>query len=230
MRTSSRLFTAVVIASIAACGVEERCLNQLCQDGAGGEGGTGSTGVVTATSGSGGGGMSSTGGVGGAGGDMPSTASAGGGNGATCGGKIGGECALNEYCDYPDDLCGAADGSGFCKPRPIGCPKFFQPTCACDGQVYGNGCDANSAGLDISNLGGCPPPPESFGCGARFCDLKTQYCRRTPAQQPETPESFECFALPASCDTSPGCACTNAVPCGSKCELSPEGGRIITCG
>ena len=74
---------------------------------------------------------------------------------ALCGGFAGRLCADNEYCDYTDNDCGAADGPGTCKPRPEACTAIYSPVCACDGNVYGNECDAATHGLDVSTTSSC---------------------------------------------------------------------------
>ena len=76
--------------------------------------------------------------------------SSSGHEGEFCGGIAGVRCADDEYCDYPNNDCGGADSSGTCKPRPEACPDIFKPTCACDGNVYPNECDAASHGFDVS--------------------------------------------------------------------------------
>ena len=75
--------------------------------------------------------------------------------GGTCGGLAGIQCAADEYCDFPNNECGVADGTGTCKPRPEACPDIFSPTCACDGKVYSSACDAAVHGIDVSANGGC---------------------------------------------------------------------------
>src|SRR5262249_13620944 len=83
------------------------------------------------------------------GGDASSThatgtgnASTGTGSGAFCG--LGTPCKADEYCDYPDNRCGFGV-LGACKPSPAGCDKNFVATCACDGLVHENDCEANKA-------------------------------------------------------------------------------------
>lgn len=157
--------------------------------GGGGSGGNGSGGMGMGGSGTAGGG--------------------GGGSGVACGGFAGLTCTDTEYCDFPDDICGAVDGQGVCRARPQGCTEEFTPTCACDGMIYGNQCQAAAQGFDLSNLGGCmSPDPGQFNCGHAFCDAATQYCRRTNADTPNTPDSFSCFDYPMACSgMTPSCAC-----------------------
>lgn len=88
----------------------------------------------------------------------------------SCGGFIGATCTRDEYCDYPDGaFCGAADGSGVCRPTPSDCTgEPDAAVCACDGTTYDNACLAYMAGYDVSSSGPCSPPPEDCpgGCEA----------------------------------------------------------------
>lgn len=192
-------------------------------------GGGGSAGSSSGTAGAGGDG----GGNGGAAGNGSGGSAGAGGGGAVCGGIAGVLCAANEYCDYSKDTCGAVDGQGICKPRPQACPDFYSPTCACDGKVYGNDCDAASAGFDVSNLGNCTPPEKNqFGCGHGFCDSVTEYCYKTTSDVGELPDSFNCAPLPAACaGVPPSCACIGD-PCGAPISgvCTPAGnGFMVTC-
>src|SRR4029079_11908776 len=61
--------------------------------------------------------------------------------GALCGGLAGVECAANEYCDYVDNRCGIAAGSGSSTRRPDACPAVVgRPVCGCDAKVHPSDC------------------------------------------------------------------------------------------
>jgi len=158
------------------------------------------------------------------------TGTGGTGGGATCGGFTGAECPPDQYCDFPDNLCGAADGSGVCTPRPVGCDDIYQPACGCDGNWYGNSCDAAREGFDLNDLGGCTPPPGMFGCGSHFCQLATDYCEDMTNDVGPMPSTFPCKPLPTACGAAPSCACLASVACGFSCATTGDGGLEVTCG
>lgn len=90
-----------------------------------------------------------------------------------CGGLLGLQCAAGETCMYADDaMCGAADQTGTCQTirTDIMCPMVYLPVCGCDGQTYGNSCQAGAAGASIAHQGECAPPvpvPTPGVCGTR---------------------------------------------------------------
>lgn len=208
---------SVALCALSGCG------------GDGGSGGSGGTGGTTAS-----GGTTNSGGTTASGGNTSSggTTASGGTGGATagkmCGGIAGIQCAADEFCDFLDDQCGGADGAGECKPRPQGCPDIYMPVCACDGEVKGNGCDANAQGQDVNVLGGCTAPAGMMPCGPGFCELATSYCQRTTSDVAGYPDSFSCIPLPAGCGDVPSCACLANENCGNMCSEA-DGGLTLTC-
>ena len=79
---------------------------------------------------------------------------------SACGGLLGLQCAATEFCDYaPEALCGRADATGTCMPRPELCTQDYTPVCGCDGQTYSNRCTANAAGLSVETAGECASTP-----------------------------------------------------------------------
>jgi len=76
--------------------------------------------------------------------------------GGLCGGMAGFVCGESEWCDYPEDtVCGRADRTGLCKPRPDVCIQIYQPVCGCDGESWSNACEASQAGVDVAYEGAC---------------------------------------------------------------------------
>jgi hypothetical protein len=63
------------------------------------------------------------------------------------------QCRTAEFCQFPE---GACQPDGECLARPEVCPELFAPVCGCDGQTYGNACEASMAGVSIDHDGECP--------------------------------------------------------------------------
>lgn len=91
---------------------------------------------------------------GGAGGD--DAGGSGGEGGAACGAMAGDTCGAGEFCAYaPGSLCGAADATAQCEPKPTACPTISAPVCGCDRKTYASSCDANLHGQGVYSNGAC---------------------------------------------------------------------------
>ena len=82
-----------------------------------------------------------------------------GDKGATnqCDGIAGFQCAKGEYCQHEDGTCDIADRMGSCTLQPQMCTRDYRPVCGCDGNTYGNRCDAESKGVSVDYVGECTP-------------------------------------------------------------------------
>lgn len=79
--------------------------------------------------------------------------------GQVCGTIAGIGCPAGYYCDYAlGEGCGVADGSGLCAQQPELCAQVYEPVCGCDGETYGNACEAAAAGVSVAAPGLCPTP------------------------------------------------------------------------
>ncbi len=122
-----------------------------------------------------------------------------------CGGLLGKACSATEFCDYPSSaMCGIADATGVCTPRPEVCALIYAPVCGCDGKTYSNGCIANAAGVSVMSEGACPGEADAGGGSSGSSDAS---CGGPAGQQ---------------CGGFAGLSC----PAGQFCDLEPAvGGR-----
>lgn len=66
------------------------------------------------------------------------------------------QCAAGQFCQHQAGaLCGAADAPGQCVLIPEVCITLFAPVCGCDGNTYGNSCNAAAAQIGILENGEC---------------------------------------------------------------------------
>ncbi len=73
-----------------------------------------------------------------------------------CGARAGDTCNEAQYCAYtPGEYCGQADAQATCQTRPQFCTLQYDPVCGCDGNTYGNACQANAAGTGVFSTGPC---------------------------------------------------------------------------
>lgn len=159
------------------------------------------------------------GGAGGAGGGAPAK---------SCDGTAAQWCGENAFCDAPPGSCPGAGVIGQCAPLPKGCGPAMQITCACNGQIYINACEANSDYADVGSQEGCKAPEAAFGCGPAVCEQGTQYCEHSNDLSACKPLPEGCKAADATCDCLEEVLCFSA-PGPPMCEKKPDGTFVVTC-
>ncbi len=71
----------------------------------------------------------------------------------------GSGCLTNAECDLYQYCAGqGCDTPGSCQAKPQGCPLIVAPVCGCDGNTYGNECEAFRAGVRVASNGPCSTP------------------------------------------------------------------------
>lgn len=106
------------------------------------------------------------------------------------------ECAGGEFCQRTP---GACDAVGVCSARPSICTDVLEPVCGCDGQTYGNACEAAAAGVSVAGQGSCDCEDNADCLSGSYCEKPIGACSGQGA----------CSAVPRACtrELDPVCGC-----------------------
>jgi hypothetical protein len=100
----------------------------------------------------------------------------------------------------------------------------YSPGCACDGTMISVACTGLPTGYvtkPLAHTGMCDATDAmTFACGTTRCTTTSEYCKVSEGGACCNPPSYGCVAFPASCASTPTCACLKQSVAGAQCSES----------
>jgi hypothetical protein len=126
-------------------------------------------------------------------------------------------CARDEFCLKATGSCNAR---GRCAERPTACLAVFDPVCGCDGETYGNECEANAAGVNVLRAGECDE-----ACSDNADCPRASYCAKNIA---DCEGDGQCRERPLRCRDilQPVCGCDGDTYA-NACEAARAGVNVV---
>ena len=139
------------------------------------------------------------------------------------------ECSEGSYCAFERQDCGEEEGStGYCAPRPDGCPPVDEGHfCGCGGSYANSACTLAQRGEDLQVLGGCDVTTgDQFVCGEQTCAVgQTCNISWNDVIGPGEPLFYaSCAAV--TCDAADPCDCVIGEP-GVPVTCEQRGGHTF---
>lgn len=141
-----------------------------------------------------------------------------------CGGIMGVPCPKGQVCFFPPGECNVADNMGTCRVVGDACPQVYEPVCGCDGETYGNACEAALQGVSIDHFGPCR---EVCGGIMGIPCPDDQFCRFPPGECDVSDNMGLCRMIPQACPDVyiPVCGC-DGITYSNECEAAVAGMSI----
>lgn len=129
------------------------------------------------------------------------------------------DCGPDGFCQLPGGTC---VGFGLCAKKPFACLAVYNPVCGCDGNSYGNDCEANSNGENWGSKGKCDGGGGE-GCCKDNSQCKTGLCAGGMCKDPNELKPGLCWNG-EQCKSGK-CIGASICPCGAACFAADSPGK-----